>query len=97
MIKSVNDPMKLYATDDGYTSPHNSKITWQEHLQQTSEWEGSMWGKTATLFGVQEFGRGQRQPRAIKEPGTFWEYNDVRINRMSLTLLQVGKSRCPSF
>ena len=95
LIKSVNDPMKLYASDDGYTSPHNAKITWEEHLQQTSEWEGSMWGKNSDFVGVTEFGRGQRQPRAIKEPGTFWEYNDVRINRMSLTLLQVWQKPLP--
>src|SRR3989440_916636 len=95
MIKSVNDRMKLYATDDGYTSPHNAEITWAEHLQQTSEWEGSMWGKNSDFVGVAEFGRGQRQPRAIKEPGTFWEYDDVRINRMSLTLLQVWQKPLP--
>jgi CubicO group peptidase (beta-lactamase class C family) len=95
MIKSVHDPMKQYATDDGYASPHNAKITWDNHLQQTSEWEGSMWGKNSDFVGVEEFGRGQRQPRAIKEPGTFWEYNDVRINRMSLTLLQVLQKPLP--
>ncbi len=95
MIKSVRDPMKQYATDDGYASPHNSTITWENHLQQTSEWEGSMWGKNSDFVGVEEFGRGQRQPRAIKEPGTFWEYNDVRINRMSLTLLQVWQKPLP--
>src|SRR5437588_46578 len=95
MIKSVNDPMKLYATDNGYTSAHNAKITWEEHLQQTSEWEGSMWGKNSDFVGVPEFGRGQRQPRAIKEPGSFWEYNDVRINRLSLTLLQVWQKPLP--
>jgi CubicO group peptidase (beta-lactamase class C family) len=95
MIKSVKDPMKLYATDDGYGSPHNSQVTWENHLQQTSEWEGSMWGKPSDFVGVEEFGRGQRQPRAIKEPGTFWEYNDVRINRMSLTLLEVWQKPLP--
>ncbi len=95
MIKSVHDPMKQYATDDGYTSPHNAKITWENHLQQTSEWEGSMFGKNSDFVGVEEFGRGQRQPRMIKEPGTFWEYNDVRINRMSLTLLEVWQKPLP--
>ncbi len=96
MIKSVHDPMKMYATDDGYASPHNAKITWENHLQQTSEWEGSMFGKNSDFVGVAEFGRGQRQPRAIKEPGTYWEYNDVRINRMSLTLLQVWQKPLPA-
>lgn len=95
MIKSVNDPMKQYATDDGYDSAHNAKITWENHLQQTSEWEGSMWGKNSIFLGVEEFGRGQRRPREIKEPGTYWEYNDVRINRMSLTLLEVWKKPLP--
>lgn len=96
MIKSTSDQMKSYATDDGYSSPHNAKITWANHLQQTSEWEGSMWDKNSDFVGVEEFGRGQRQPRAIKEPGTFWEYNDVRINRMSLTLLQVWQKPLPA-
>ena len=95
MIKSVQDPMKLYATDGGYDSAHNAKITWENHLQQTSEWEGSMWGKNSNFLGTEEFGRGQRRPREIKEPGTFWEYNDVRINRMSLTLLEVWQKPLP--
>lgn len=95
MIKSVHDLMKQYATDGGYDSPHNAKITWENHLRQTSEWEGSMWGKSSDFLGTEEFGRGQRRPRAIQEPGTYWEYNDVRINRMSLTLLEVWKKPLP--
>ena len=96
MIKSVHDPMKQYATDGGYDSPHNAKITWEQHLQQTSEWQGTMWGKNSNFLGVEEFGRGQRRPRAIQEPGAYWEYNDVRINRMALTLLEVWKKPLPS-
>ena len=95
LIKSVHDPMKQYATDGGYDSAHNAKITWEQHLQQTSEWEGSMWGKNSNFLGVEEFGKGQGRPREIKEPGTFWEYNDVRINRMSLTLLEVWQKPLP--
>ena len=95
LIKSAHDPMKQYATDGGYDSPHNAKISWENHLQQTSEWEGSMWGKNSNFLGVEEFGRGQRRPRAISEPGTYWEYNDVRINRMSLTLLEVWQKPLP--
>jgi len=95
MIKSVRDPMKLYATDDGYDSPHNARITWENHLQQTSEWEGTMWGKNSNFLGTEEFGRGQRRPREIREPGTYWEYNDVRINRMALTLLELWKKPLP--
>jgi CubicO group peptidase (beta-lactamase class C family) len=95
MIKSVRDPVKSYVTDHGYDSPHNSKVTWAQHLQQTSEWEGSMWGKKSDFIGVEEFGRGQRKPRAPKEPGEYWEYNDVRINRFSLSLLEVWNKPLP--
>lgn len=95
MIKSVHDPMKQYATDGGYDSPHNAKITWENHLQQTSEWEGSTWGKNSNFLGTEEFGRGQRRSRAIQEPGSYWEYNDVCINRMALTLLEVWKEPRP--
>ena len=94
MIKSLQDPVKKYVSD-GYDSSHNAKITWEEHLQQTSEWEGTMWGKPSDFLGKEEFGRGQRKPRAIQEPGAYWEYNDVRINRMSLSLLEVWQKPLP--
>jgi CubicO group peptidase (beta-lactamase class C family) len=89
LIKDVNDPVAEYIHDGGYDSPHNAKITWKNHLQQESEWEGSMWGKNADFIGKEQFGRGERKPRAIREPGTFYEYNDVRINRFSLSLLRL--------
>src|SRR5258705_5838281 len=38
MIKSVKDPVKNYVSE-GYDTPHNARVTWEEHLQQTSEWE----------------------------------------------------------
>lgn len=95
MIKSVRDPVKNYVTDHGYDSPRNSKVTWEQHLHQTSEWEGSMWGKNSDFIGVEQFGRGQRRPREIQEPGEYWEYNDVRINRFSLSLLEVWQKPLP--
>lgn len=95
LIKSVRDPVKNYVTDHGYDSPHNSKVTWEHHLHQTSEWEGSMWDKKSDFIGVEEFGRGQRRPRALKAPGEYWEYNDVRINRFSLSLLEVWNKPLP--
>ena len=85
--------MAKYIHDGGYDSPHNAKITWKNHLQQESEWEGAMWGKNANFVGVEEFGSGERKPREIHDPGTYYEYNDVRINRFALSLARVfGKS-----
>jgi CubicO group peptidase (beta-lactamase class C family) len=89
LIRSVDDRVAEYIRDGGYDSPHNAKITWKHHLQQESEWEGEMWGKDARFIGEKEFGRGQRKPREIHEPGGYYEYNDVRINRFSLSLARV--------
>lgn len=95
LIKNVNDPVSLYVKDGGYSSAHNSLITWHHHAQQTSEWEGEMWGKSHTFIGEAEFGREQRRPRELRDPGTYYEYNDVRINRLSLSLLRVWKKPLP--
>jgi CubicO group peptidase (beta-lactamase class C family) len=95
LIKDVNDPVSEYIHDGGYDSPHNAAITWKNHLQQESEWEGVMWGKNADFVGVEEFGNGRRQPREIHDPGTFYEYNDARINRFALSLLRLFKAPLP--
>ena len=89
LIRGVDDPVAGYIHDGGYGSPHNAKITWKNHLQQESEWEGEMWGKNANFLGVEEFGDGQKKPREIHDPGTFYEYNDVRINRLALSVARV--------
>ncbi|MEP6732619.1 MAG: serine hydrolase [bacterium] len=95
LIKSVNDPVAKYIHDGGYDSPHNSAITWKNHLQQEGEWEGTLWGKNADFVGAEQFGRGERKPRTIQDPGAFYEYNDVRINRFSLSLLRVFGTGIP--
>ncbi len=95
LIKNIRDPVRQYVSDGGYESAHNAKITWEEHAQQTSEWEGAMWGKSHDFLGVEQFGKGRREPRELREPGTYWEYNDVRINRLALSLLRVWRKPLP--
>ena len=34
------------------------------------------------------FGEGEMKPREQMKPGTYYEYNDVRINRFALSLLR---------
>jgi CubicO group peptidase (beta-lactamase class C family) len=95
LIKDVNDPVAKYVKDGGYDSPQNAKVTWRHHLQQRTEWEGTMWGKNADFVGAEAFGGGQRRARPIREPGTFYEYNDVRINRFALSLARVFGAGLP--
>ena len=95
LIKDVNDPVAKYVNDGGYASEPNSKITWKHHLQQSSEWQGELWGKNANFIGAEAFGRGEMRPRESREPGTYYEYNDVRINRFALSLARVFKRSVP--
>ena len=44
LIRSIDDRVCEYVTDGGFDSDHNSNITWRHLLQQTSEWEGELFG-----------------------------------------------------
>ena len=94
-IPNLDTAVGATIKDGGYDLPQNAPITWKMHLQQESEWEGSMWGKAHDFVGADAFGDGQRTPRALDKPGTRYEYNDVRINRFALSLLLACKKAVP--
>lgn len=94
-IGNLNATVGSMVKDGGYDSPRNSTITWRNHLQQESEWEGNMWGKDDTFIGHEAFGEGEMKPRERMKPGTYYEYNDVRINRFALSLLRVFQKPVP--
>ena len=89
LIRDVHDPVKDYVDDGGFDSPHNSKITWDQMLRQTNEWDGSMWGKHYAA------GNPDDELHAPQEPGTIYEYNNVRVNRLALALLRVWRRPLP--
>lgn len=95
LIRSVEDPVAAYIRDGGYDTPHNRLVTWEHHLRQESEWIGNLWGKNSDFIGAGEFGAGERKPRAIQSPGSYYEYNDVRINRFALSLLRLFDKGLP--
>jgi CubicO group peptidase (beta-lactamase class C family) len=94
-IASLDEPVGRTVKDGGYDSPRNSLVTWKMHLQQETEWEGTMFSKKDDFVGKEAFGEGERKPRELKRPGTFYEYNDVRINRLGLSLLRTFKDSVP--
>jgi CubicO group peptidase (beta-lactamase class C family) len=101
LIRRLDDPVRDYRLDDGFEAPQNRAITWRHLLEQTSEWQGTLWDKPDTI----DHNRDLRQSdlgrlsdvvpttkgtvRPMRPPGTYWEYNDVRVNRLSLCLLQL--------
>lgn len=90
LIRNVNDKVADYVKDGGFDSPHNAKITWHMLLNQTSEWEGTLFEKPDVAD------RREGRDRTLREPGTFWEYNDVRVNRASLAIMRVWGEPLPA-
>jgi CubicO group peptidase (beta-lactamase class C family) len=77
-----------------FESDHNRKITWDFLLRQTSEWQGTLWGKPDWA----DRPRGdtaQWKTRARPEPGTVFTYNDVRVNLLALSSLAVWRRPLP--
>jgi CubicO group peptidase (beta-lactamase class C family) len=92
---ALDEPVGKTVKDGGYDSPRNAQVTWKMHLQQETEWEGTMFGKKDDFVGKEAFGEGERKPRELQRPGTHYEYNDVRINRLGLSLLRTFKKPVP--
>ncbi|HVH82056.1 MAG TPA: serine hydrolase, partial [Stellaceae bacterium] len=102
MIRDVHEPVGRTVDDGGFEAPHNSKITWHHLLQQTSEWEGTLFDKPDLIDrnrsvrgSAMSGGPKKGTHRDLQEPGAFWEYNDVRVNRLSLALLRLWKRPLP--
>lgn len=89
LIADLDRPVRELVHDGGYDQEHNRGITWRQHLQQESEWQGSLWGRADDFVGAEAFGQGERKPRELQAPGSHYEYNDVRINRLALSMLRV--------
>ncbi len=75
---------------DLFESKHNRQITWDHLLRQTSDWEGTLWGKPDWAD------RPAKDPnewltRQRPAPGTQFEYNDVRVNLLALAATLVWR------
>jgi len=96
LIKDLNDKVADYVWDGTFDGEHNSKITWEHLLTQSSDWSGC-------LFGMYDW--ADRPPkegtidtwknRTLFEPGTHFKYNDVRVNLLAYSLLQVWRKPLP--
>jgi hypothetical protein len=95
LIQDVNHMVKDYVDDGGFDSAQNSKITWNQLLNQTSEWQGTLWNKPDWAHSRPNENPATWPNRKPGEPGSRWEYNDVRVNRLALALLRVWRRPLP--
>ena len=96
LITSVNEKVYEYVWDGTFDGDHNIKISWDHLLNQSSDWSGQ-------LFGMYDWAdRPSRREeldewkyRELHEPGTYFKYNDVRVNLLAYSALQVWRQPLP--
>ena len=96
LLPDPDEPVVARVHGIGFEGAHNGAVTWTHLLQQTSEWEGRCLGIPDTVDRYRHVSHDPRPPagrkgdaRPLQAPGSFWEYNDVRINQLSLALLHL--------
>ncbi|AEC22024.1 hypothetical protein PT7_3484 [Pusillimonas sp. T7-7] len=101
LLPDVNERIGERLPGIGFDEGNNAHITWKHMLQQTSEWEGTLWDipdqadrYRAVTFGTPPDGR-KGDPRPLQAAGSYWEYNDVRINQLALALLHLFQQPLP--
>jgi CubicO group peptidase (beta-lactamase class C family) len=77
-----------------FETTHNRKISWDHLLRQTSDWQGTLWGKPDWAD------RPEGEPatwleRERHEPGTRYKYNDVRVNLLALSVMNLWRKPLP--
>jgi len=100
LIADPRDRVGDRITDGGFDSEQNRATTWEHLLQQTSEWDGTVWSKPDQVdryrqLGPQADNSRKGEARPLAPPGRYWEYNDVRVNRLSLSLMQLFRRPLP--
>lgn len=92
LIPDLDAPVSASVDDPAFDGPRNGAITWRMLLQQTSEWEGTLFGKEDRIDRGRDLASEGKKPkgwpRSLAAPGAHWEYNDVRVNVLSLALLR---------
>jgi CubicO group peptidase (beta-lactamase class C family) len=96
LIKKVDDRVDQYVWDRIFDGPHNSKITWRHLLTQSSDFSGCLfdicdWADRPPKEGTID----EWKNRKLLEPGSQFEYNDVRVNLLAYSLLQVWRKPLP--
>lgn len=92
LIADLDAPVGKDVDTGWFDGAHNGRITWRNLLQQTSEWQGTLWGKpdsadhNRVVGGTASGGAHKGTVRELRAPGTHYEYNDVRVNLLAACL-----------
>ena len=89
LIPDVIKKVKNTFPHESFNQLHNESITWEHFLHQNSDWSGVLWGKPDWADRPANFDPAIAINRDMHEPGTFYKYNDTRVNMLAYTLLNI--------
>ncbi len=99
LLPDLDAPVGARVDHPAFQGERNGRVTWRHLLTNTSEWEGSLFGKSDLIDRGRDLaaeGQGKkRSTRPLQPPGEYWEYNDVRVNALSLGLLHLFRRPLP--
>ena len=93
---SLKEKVSKIIWNSTFDGNHNSQITWEHLLNQSSDWSGTLWGghdwadRPPSKGSIDDW-----KNRAFSIPGTQFEYNDVRVNLLAYSLLNVWRKPLP--
>jgi CubicO group peptidase (beta-lactamase class C family) len=87
LVDDLDEPVTARVDDDALRSERSRHITWTHLLRQTSQWDGTLWGKP---WWCDPQG-GQAADADLGAPGSAFAYNDVRINLLALALTRLWR------
>ena len=96
-LLNLDGKLKDYIKDGKFSSNHNKEITWHHLLNQSSQWKGNLFGtfdwadRPPKNLSVEEL-----KVQEIPGPGEAYKYNDVRVNLLSFSLLNVLQEPLPN-
>ncbi|WP_417476368.1 serine hydrolase domain-containing protein [Maricaulis sp.] len=89
LIADVAAPVSDLVADPLFHTGHNTPITWDQMLRQTSGWSGTLWDKPDWADRPSRDNPASDLVAGPPVPGAAWEYNDVRVNALALAALHV--------
>jgi len=99
LIRNLDDRVSSYLPSaertDLFGNEHNATITWDHLLRQTSDWSGTLWGIPDWADRPVGATPSDWPNRPMHTPGTYFKYNDVRVNLLALCALHVWRRPLP--
>jgi hypothetical protein len=92
LIADPQDLVARYVPGGHFEGEHNGAIRWHHLLNQSSDWSGTLW-EVPDWADRPEGDRPAERP--LHAPGSRYKYNDVRVNLLALSLLEVFREPLP--